>query len=397
MLFDPQLNEAKQLIDVGDETSAKAIVVPYLQKNPQSADAWWLFAILTDTDADAVLALQRALAIDPTHYEANRALEKLQGGLDALLNKSAAKAVESPPTVSSEKTKTSEVTSPKSPSESTLDSYEITGESFGEAVEFPIDDRSRPKAASRLPSESAARMAKFGQQTPNVMEAVARAYASYGWTATRYSPQQTVMEKRTGVDWIWPLLLLIIPFVGLMLLVTNFFIRRTYTITITSQKRGQNLHFGGDVKSVTLDQDALLAGTVPIPMPEININYLTAIMIGGVASVVVICGLCIGLLLLVDVEDADDVEPLEVGDTAFVLSDEVRCIDVHRLPGYDSPISLQIPKGEQVRIIRQVEREDLAEVWYEVSSLSSGRRGWLSASNVGNELNNVSLPPEPCD
>jgi hypothetical protein len=396
MLFDPQLNEAKQLIDVGDEVSAKAIVVPYLQKNPQSADAWWLFAILTDTDSDEVLALQRVLAIDPTHYEASRALEKLQRklGIPTDANAELKDSPNSPP----EKTESPQLPTYSSPPKSTLGSYEITDESIGESFDFPFEETSPPKMG-RLQSETAARVAKFSQEAPNGMEAVAGAYSNYGWTAVQYSPQRTVMEKTTGIDWFWAVVALIIPFVGLTLLVANFFIRRTYTIVITSRDEGRKLHFSGDVALVTLDRDAIMAGTVSIPMPEMGTNYLTAIIIGGVASVVVICALCVGLLVLIDVEDdgGDSVTSLETGDTAYILSEEVRCIDVHSLPGETTKIILQMPKGEQVIINLRLERDDLDEIWYEVRSLSSGQIGWLPASNVGNELNNVSLPPEPCN
>ena len=397
MLFDPQLNEAKQLIDVGDEESAKAIVVSYLQKNPQSADAWWLFAILTDTDADEALALQRALAIDSTHYEAKRALEKLQPKLGVPADTNT-ETKDSPYSTPSEKTESPQLPMAAAPPKPTLADYEITGESIGQSTDFPFDDTSRPQITSHPPSEAAARVAKFGQQSPNVMEAVARAYSTYGWAAVQYSPQRTVMQKKTGIDWFWALVALIIPFVGLTLLVTNFFIRRTYTIAITRQDKGRKLHFDGDVKPVTLDQDAILAGAVSIPMPEISTNYLMAILVGGVASVVVVCALCVGLLLLVDVDvEGDSATSLEVGDTAYVLSDETRCIDVYSLLGNDSPIIFQLPKGEQVSINRRVERDDLDDVWYEVRSLSTGQTGWLPASNVGNELNDVNLPPDPCN
>ncbi len=78
MIRDPQLREAKALIDKGDQPGAKAIVVPYLQDNADSADAWWLFALLTGSEDDSVLALQRALKLEPFHTEAKRALEQLK-------------------------------------------------------------------------------------------------------------------------------------------------------------------------------------------------------------------------------------------------------------------------------------------------------------------------------
>ena len=395
MLFDPQLNEAKQLIDVGDEQSAKAIVVPYLQKNPQSADGWWLFAILTDTNADEILALQRVLEIDPTHYEAKRSLDRLQKKLGTTPQSDTKdeEKTASSTFASSERTKPPEKAASSLPPKQPVGSFEVTGEQVGKPKTFPVKEQPQ----TQRPSGSAERVARFSQTAPSAMEAVARAYSTYGWTAVQYNAERTIMQKKTGFSWFWGILTLPVPLLGLTLLAINFFIRRTYTINITSQ--GQKLRFDGNVKSITLDQSAIMAGQVALPMPEINTNYLGAIIAGVVASFLVVCALCVGLLFLAaESEDfGDTLTDFDVGDTVFALSDETKCIDVFRLPGGESPISSQLPRGEQVTLTRRVEREDLSEVWYEVRGLDSGITGWLPASNVGNELNNISLPPAPCN
>ncbi len=74
------LRRAASLIKAGRKDEANAVLRDYLDINPRSADAYYLFALAAPTREYAIRHLQRAVALDPAHEKANAALRKLGGG-----------------------------------------------------------------------------------------------------------------------------------------------------------------------------------------------------------------------------------------------------------------------------------------------------------------------------
>src|SRR5260221_7138175 len=86
---DLRIDQVISLIKSGDRVAAKKLLTEVLQSHPSSADGWYLASLLADKPDQQVRALERTLAIDPRHENAQRRLEKLQsdsGTLDALLD-----------------------------------------------------------------------------------------------------------------------------------------------------------------------------------------------------------------------------------------------------------------------------------------------------------------------
>src|SRR5262249_49193119 len=71
-------------ISKGNRAQAQTIIADILQADPRNAEAWYLTSLLTDDPVKQAQALQRALAVDPSHAGARSALTKLQPHRDAV-------------------------------------------------------------------------------------------------------------------------------------------------------------------------------------------------------------------------------------------------------------------------------------------------------------------------
>lgn len=73
-----QLRQAASLIKSGDKAQARQIISTILKAEPNNADAWYLNAVLVEGRDSKIQALERALAINPAHEAARKALNQLR-------------------------------------------------------------------------------------------------------------------------------------------------------------------------------------------------------------------------------------------------------------------------------------------------------------------------------
>ena len=74
---DQLLHEAYELIEAEKHDEAQAILKPFLEENPDNADAWWLYAhAVTDAETGR-MALNQVLRIDDSYQEAQTLLTQL--------------------------------------------------------------------------------------------------------------------------------------------------------------------------------------------------------------------------------------------------------------------------------------------------------------------------------
>lgn len=76
----PLIDAARTALMSGDKAAARRLLAPALKTAP-SADAWTVAARASETNADAITCLRRALALNAQHSEANRLLLKLEGAV----------------------------------------------------------------------------------------------------------------------------------------------------------------------------------------------------------------------------------------------------------------------------------------------------------------------------
>ncbi len=79
-MADPRLRKAEALIRANRKDAARDLLRAVLRDRPGDADAWYLAARASPTRAVAIRNLERALALDPSHIEAQVALAKLETG-----------------------------------------------------------------------------------------------------------------------------------------------------------------------------------------------------------------------------------------------------------------------------------------------------------------------------
>jgi len=72
---DDLVKRAAMAIKEGDKERAKMLVASALQQNQTSADAWYLYAYLTDDRLKRQQALSKALAINPQHQRARQLMQ----------------------------------------------------------------------------------------------------------------------------------------------------------------------------------------------------------------------------------------------------------------------------------------------------------------------------------
>jgi hypothetical protein len=73
-----QLRQAASLIKSGNKTQARQIISTILKAEPNNADAWYLNAVLVEGRDSKIQALERAVAINPAHEAARKALNQLR-------------------------------------------------------------------------------------------------------------------------------------------------------------------------------------------------------------------------------------------------------------------------------------------------------------------------------
>lgn len=83
-----RLQQAYQLAKSDNRAEAQQIVRAVLSSEPNNADAWYMAGFLADSSENKIKALERALAINPSHAQAKQALSILKPedtSIDALI------------------------------------------------------------------------------------------------------------------------------------------------------------------------------------------------------------------------------------------------------------------------------------------------------------------------
>lgn len=75
---DPRLREAVELIELGDKRGAIKLAREVMQEDRQNVDAYWVYANAEDNADRKLKALQRVVALNPEHDEAQTWIEELE-------------------------------------------------------------------------------------------------------------------------------------------------------------------------------------------------------------------------------------------------------------------------------------------------------------------------------
>ena len=86
----PELKEAYGLIKNGDKSSARDMLVDYLDTNPDDPNAWWLMANAVEDKELRKESLERVLELNPGFEKAEQALAKLGSASSAPVKRKAA-------------------------------------------------------------------------------------------------------------------------------------------------------------------------------------------------------------------------------------------------------------------------------------------------------------------
>lgn len=78
MIVDPRFQQISSLIQASNKNQARQLLSEVLRERPDDADAWYWAAYITDDQAKRIQALEKALALDPTHEKALKALTVLK-------------------------------------------------------------------------------------------------------------------------------------------------------------------------------------------------------------------------------------------------------------------------------------------------------------------------------
>lgn len=119
MIADPRFEEISSLIQAGEKDQARRVLSDVLRERPDSADAWYWAAYITDDRAKRIQALEKALALNPAHEKALKALTVLKDD-DPLNDFLAAPTSSAPPTPAQQPVVYVNVTNTTSPSPSTV-------------------------------------------------------------------------------------------------------------------------------------------------------------------------------------------------------------------------------------------------------------------------------------
>ena len=76
--YSPYLLAAKQALERKEPEQAKQILVPFVEQNPQNAEAWFLLSGAFDDPRTIVACLRNTLAIEPTHSGATAMLAQIE-------------------------------------------------------------------------------------------------------------------------------------------------------------------------------------------------------------------------------------------------------------------------------------------------------------------------------
>lgn len=74
MISDPRLQQISSLIQSGDTASARPLLSEVMKERPNDPEAWYLAAYITDDKEKRLQALEKVIALDPTHEKAQKAL-----------------------------------------------------------------------------------------------------------------------------------------------------------------------------------------------------------------------------------------------------------------------------------------------------------------------------------
>lgn len=86
-MADVRVDRVRQLLSSGNTAEASKLLATLIREDSGNADLWYMAAFTTKDNAKRLTAVQRAIAIDPTHAKAHALLQKLQpDDLDALLS-----------------------------------------------------------------------------------------------------------------------------------------------------------------------------------------------------------------------------------------------------------------------------------------------------------------------
>jgi hypothetical protein len=358
MLLDPLLIEIKNQIDRGVTLSAKAMLLPYLKENPNSADAWWIMSLLTDQDSDRVLALQKALSIDPSHYEASQDYAHFQEQLPNAAPEIAPSKPTPPPTPAAAPATVASVSIRPLPAEP-----------------------AKSEAPSKKPPKQSSK-----DQSSSLMEDTIQAYIKKGWTVSSAKKQDAVLEKSTGISWGWAIASLVIPLAGVVIFFANFFMRRHYRIHLTLIKQGHEIEIRGkDFRSV-LNSGNLRIGGVPMPKLPSGMN---ALMGGAFISIILCCVAPFGLATWAGSQIDPTPTPIaprfSVGQNVFLDSpDGEVCVDLY--DEMESTFSVgQLPVGWLLTVESSVQVGE--DFWYQVRSSRPQLTGWVAEDYLSD------LPP----
>lgn len=75
---DERLDAARYYISILNLRAAREILLDYIKDNPTQPQAWYLLGQASDNDALAIVALKRALKLDPNYEDASILLAGIQ-------------------------------------------------------------------------------------------------------------------------------------------------------------------------------------------------------------------------------------------------------------------------------------------------------------------------------
>lgn len=81
---DERLDAARYYISISNLRAAREILRDYLTTNTNDARAWYLLAQASETDEQAVAALERALQLEPDDLDASTLLAGIKGDAEMI-------------------------------------------------------------------------------------------------------------------------------------------------------------------------------------------------------------------------------------------------------------------------------------------------------------------------
>ena len=75
---DPRIEQAKRLIEVGQQSEAHSLLTSFLKHDVLNTEALYLYAQVARNPQESIEALRRVLDLDPLNYHARAHLNKLE-------------------------------------------------------------------------------------------------------------------------------------------------------------------------------------------------------------------------------------------------------------------------------------------------------------------------------